>query len=1335
MSKSPVYIGAGSQELAVASAQNIIDNAAEISTQHQEVVDIGATYHGAQTATPTSSVSDGHMWFDTNTGVNLLKFYNADTTTWEQAKLSDSNQTQVNTITEGRDGTTAPEVVCSAYYSAHTGEPYGVSLTSGHGGALLSSGVIQVGMAITGTDGQAHGIQAGTEVKSISSNNTITMTKPAILAVTNGQLTDNLTFGAIRNVTQVDVVADNIADVSAVADIDTEVTTVAGISSNVTTVAGISANTTTVAGISANVTTVAGISSNITTVAADGTDIGTVASNITDVNNFADLYQIDDFSPSDPTTDGGGNALAKGDLAFDTTADTIKVYNGTAWTGVSTVDGVIVKQEYTGNGSTKHYVLAHDQDMEIVYLNGIKLLAGDGSNNNDYFSVSGGSSTTYVGDGLAATHIYFHTAPATDFVISIVAWGASSNSLAVAKTGGTFTGTLNIGSDGTGQDVIFYGDTAGSKMTWDQSADALILTDSTPIHIGDNADLKIHHDGSHSYIENAVGSLKIATEDSGIAVSIGHTTSETTINDNLTVTGDLTVSGATTTLTTAAIALFDKNIEIGAVGTPTDSTADGGGLTLKGATDKTITWTNSLDSWVYNQGITVGVDGTGHDVTFYGDTATHGYMKWDQSTDDLIFGPESRIGIGTAVPQCALDITRTAISGYDNLGYTEMIHMYGPTGNNNGCHIGFGTGAGTSRIGATRVPLGGSDFGTDLRFENQHTIGGTLTFADGDVNVSTNTITTATHGLLIDTIIHSYDTVNFTTTETLPAGLALATTYWVLTVPSTTTFTLSSTDPYLNDGTGTPVVITAASGGGTHTLHKRQARRERMRITSDGDIGIGTITPTERLDVTGTVKAEAFKSTGGMTVDGATVFNEAGLDVDFRIESLNKDHIFFVDASVDRIGIGTSVCEEGILTVASDENNKTYLTGNQINFAKDGISYIDQEGTGGSIKFRTDGGQDRITIDNPITIHVPTTVSATLTATAFAGPLTGNADTATALATARAINGVDFDGSAAITVTAAADTLTATTLKSTVVTSSLTSVGTLGALTVSGAINGVPIPTTNGTSNVAIGTDCLSGHETGSDKNVAIGYQAFHGTLSDASNNIAIGNTAMAFATTGSNQTVSGDNNIAIGVQNFPFLTTGYVNIVIGKDAGRDITDGAYRTCIGSYADVTGDYGIAIGKSISAGGDTCVIGRSSNQISVDFSSTGTWSQSSDIRKKTDIQSCDLGLSFIDALRTTTFKFKPAEEYPEEWGHFEDELDDDGEPLERTYPEMDTVTKRYGMIAQEVKEAITEAGADDYFTGWSEDENGCQNLGYGDFVLPLIKAVQELSAKVTALENA
>ena len=62
-------------------------------------------------------------------------------------------------------------------------------------------------------------------------------------------------------------------------------------------------------------------------------DLDTVATNITDVNNFADLYQINDFT-STPTTDGGGNALAEGDLAYDSTANKIKFYNGSAWEGM-----------------------------------------------------------------------------------------------------------------------------------------------------------------------------------------------------------------------------------------------------------------------------------------------------------------------------------------------------------------------------------------------------------------------------------------------------------------------------------------------------------------------------------------------------------------------------------------------------------------------------------------------------------------------------------------------------------------------------------------------------------------------------------------------------------------------------------------------------------------------------------------------------------------------------------------------------------------------------------------------------------------------------------------
>ena len=104
-------------------------------------------------------------------------------------------------------------------------------------------------------------------------------------------------------------------------------------------------------------------------------------------------------------------------------------------------------------------------------------------------------------------------------------------------------GAVTVGVDGTGLDVKFFGDTSGSFLLWDQSDDALELTDSSPIKIGDGGDMQIYHDGTNSYITNSEGALKVATETSGIAVTIGHTTSETTIADNLTVTGNISIGG------------------------------------------------------------------------------------------------------------------------------------------------------------------------------------------------------------------------------------------------------------------------------------------------------------------------------------------------------------------------------------------------------------------------------------------------------------------------------------------------------------------------------------------------------------------------------------------------------------------------------------------------------------------------------------------------------------------------------------------------------------------------------------------------------------------------
>lgn len=82
------------------------------------------------------------------------------------------------------------------------------------------------------------------------------------------------------------------------------------------------------------------------------------------------------------------------------------------------------------------------------------------------------------------------------------------------------------------------------------------------------------------------------------------TTGNGTIGGNLIVTGDLTVNGATTTISTTNLVIEDKNIEL-AVGSTTDVESDGGGITLKGATDKTITYNSTENVWETNIGLFV----------------------------------------------------------------------------------------------------------------------------------------------------------------------------------------------------------------------------------------------------------------------------------------------------------------------------------------------------------------------------------------------------------------------------------------------------------------------------------------------------------------------------------------------------------------------------------------------------------------------------------------------------------------------------------------------------------------------------------------------------------
>jgi hypothetical protein len=91
----------------------------------------------------------------------------------------------------------------------------------------------------------------------------------------------------------------------------------------------------------------------------------------------------------------------------------------------------------------------------------------------------------------------------------------------------------------------------------------------------------------------------------GTQVSIGQavgTTSDVTFN-NVVVSGSLTVNGTTTTINSTTLTVDDKNIELGSVSTPSDVTADGGGITLRGTTDKTFNWINATGYWTASHSI------------------------------------------------------------------------------------------------------------------------------------------------------------------------------------------------------------------------------------------------------------------------------------------------------------------------------------------------------------------------------------------------------------------------------------------------------------------------------------------------------------------------------------------------------------------------------------------------------------------------------------------------------------------------------------------------------------------------------------------------------------
>jgi hypothetical protein len=129
-----------------------------------------------------------------------------------------------------------------------------------------------------------------------------------------------------------------------------------------------------------------------------------------------------------------------------------------------------------------------------------------------------------------------------------------------------------------------------------------------------NADISATAEIAVSKLANGTARQLLQTDAAGTGVEFASNidvpgtldvTSAATFDNNVIIQGDLTVNGTETIINTQTLDVEDKNIVIGKVVTPSDVTADGGGITLKGTTDKTISWIDATDAWTLSEHVNI----------------------------------------------------------------------------------------------------------------------------------------------------------------------------------------------------------------------------------------------------------------------------------------------------------------------------------------------------------------------------------------------------------------------------------------------------------------------------------------------------------------------------------------------------------------------------------------------------------------------------------------------------------------------------------------------------------------------------------------------------------
>ena len=317
----------------------------------------------------------------------------------------------------------------------------------------------------------------------------------------------------------------------------------------------------------------------------------------------------------------------------------------------------------------------------------------------------------------------------------------------------------------------------------------------------------------------------------------------TTFSNNLTVSGDLTVSGTTTSVNSTQLDVTDKNITLGNVSTPTDTTADGGGISLLGATNKLFRWLDATDSWTSSEhidlasgkefkingtsvlsGSTLGSGVTGSSLTSVG-TLSSG--TWSASTIAVNKGGTGQ----TSYTDGQLLIGNTSGNTLSKATLTAGSNITITNGNGS-IEIAAAAGAPTAGDG---IDVSGSEVSVDLKANGglviestelavdlaASSITGTLAISDGGTGATSASAARSGLGLAIGSDVQAFDADldNLSGCQTgASAALAL----------------LTSTEVGILDGATVTTAELNLLDGGTSATSTTLAAADRMVINDAG---------------------------------------------------------------------------------------------------------------------------------------------------------------------------------------------------------------------------------------------------------------------------------------------------------------------------------------------------------------------------------------------------------------------------------------------------------------------------------------------------------------------